>query len=146
MIYLPDNIKDKVNDPFYRKHIIQGNLLVYSHVSPYEKKTRHSFVAAAMERNKLIYAQAAATAIVKSDYMKGGTWSGAVETIKHNWGRVCVWDNKSYQGNQELIKMGGRSLDDNGNHIEENETENPVVESADNEQYEQLSIFDIKNE
>lgn len=42
--------------------------------------------------------------------------------------------------------MGGRSLDDNGNHIEENETENPVVESADNEQYEQLSIFDIKNE
>ena len=148
VVFLPDNITTKINEPYYRNHIMNGNLLVYSHLSPFEKKGRNTFVAAAMERNKFIYAQAAATAVVKSDLQKGGTWSGAVECMKHNWGRVFAWDNKAYPGNQELIRLGARSLDDKGEHVD-SEADIKAVAVAklaeDKNEYVQMSLMDMLN-
>ena len=35
----------------------------------------------------------------KKDEGKGGTWSGATQTLKHNWSVVYVRNNKAYSGN-----------------------------------------------
>jgi len=50
-------------------------------VSPYDPSAGFS-VGHAMQRNKLIYALADAALVVSSDYMKGGTWSGAIEQLE----------------------------------------------------------------
>ena len=65
--FLLDNIKQRVRDPYFLKYIFDGDLLVYSHVSPFAPKGRSSFVVAAMERNKLIYSSSMGTAVVRSD-------------------------------------------------------------------------------
>lgn len=139
--FLPDNIQAKLRDSFYQHNIIEGNLLVYSHVSPMAKKGKNTFVAAAMERNKLIYALSSATAVVKSDLNKGGTWAGATEALRHKWTQVFVWDNKDYAGNQKLIELGAKPLSDNGERIEvDNSVERNVIAP---EETKQISFFDI---
>ena len=90
---------------------------------------RNSFVAAAMERNKYIYALSNGTVVVRSDLEKGGTWAGAVEALKHKWSQVFVWDNENYPGHKELIKMGAQALSDEGERI--------TMEAK----HEQLSLF-----
>ena len=117
IVYFPDNMKEKIRDSFIMRQIWDGNLLVFSHVSPFTPKTRNSFVSAAMERNKLIYASSSGTAVVRSDLNKGGTWTGAVEALKHHWSHVFVWDNKNYPGNQKLIEMGAQALSDDGSLV-----------------------------
>ena len=79
VFYLPDNIRTKIKEPFIQKYLLAERLLIYSHISPLAKKTRNSFVSAAMERNKFIYAHSVGTVVVRSDYNKGGTRSGAQE-------------------------------------------------------------------
>lgn len=103
--------------PFYRMHILNGKLLLYSHVSPLALNTRNSFVSSAMERNKYIYASSKATVVVRSDKEQGGTWAGATECLKHKWSPVFVWDHKEYAGNQKLIEMGAMPLSDEGKRI-----------------------------
>ncbi len=115
--YVSDNIKTKIQDKLTREFIVSGRLTLLSHVSPFAKKSKASFVGAAMERNKFIYAQSAATAVVRSDYKKGGTWSGATEALRHKWSPVFVWDNNNYKGNLELIKLGGIPLSDDGKRV-----------------------------
>lgn len=138
--FLPDNMKTRLRDSVYQQNIIDGNLLIYSHVSPLEKSGKNTFVAAAMERNKFIYALSAATAVVKADLNKGGSWSGATEALRHGWTRVFVWDNKNYAGNQKLIELGAVPLSDNGEHAEKAGTE--VKESARNVG-EQISLYEL---
>ncbi len=105
-----------------------------------------SFVAAAMERNKFIYAQAAATAVVRADLKKGGTYSGASEALKHNWGLVFVWDNKLYPGNQDLIRLGGKALDNSGSSVQQDKSSYAdVKKDEDNNEYVQMSLFDNLN-
>ena len=137
--FLPDNIKTWIQDRYYREQIMNGRLLIYSHVSPFARKTRTSFVASAMERNKLIYAQSVATAVVRSDLNKGGTWAGATEAIKHRWTPVFVWDNKSYAGNQRLIELGGIPIDDDGKKVEK---KTDIPDDEKNVEPVQLSLFD----
>ena len=147
ILFLPDNIKEKLRESYVQKHIWDENLLVYSHVSPFAAKSRHTFVAAAMERNKYIYAFSSGTAVVRSDLKKGGTWSGAVEAMKHRWANVFVWDNNNYPGNQELIRMGARALSDEGS-LEENgnrTVENPEkqMEESKTVEFMQMTLFDL---
>lgn len=142
--YLPDNIKTWMQDKFYRGFIENGQLTLCSHLSPFAEKTKISFVSAAMERNKLIYAQSVATAVVKSDFKKGGTWSGAYEALRHNWTPIFVWDNKNYEGNQELIKMGGIPISDDGKRI--NSISNEMQKAKKNIEEKQFSIFDYSND
>jgi len=143
MAYLPDNIKTMIQDNYYRKYIEEGRLILCSPVSPFAPKTKTSFVAAAMERNKLIYAQSAATAVVRSDYNKGGTWAGAVEAIKHMWTPVFVWDNKNYEGNQRLIEMGGIPISTEGKRIDRAPEE--AAKKASESDEKQYNIFDYMN-
>ncbi len=149
ILFLPDNIKEKLREPFIRQHIWDGDLLVYSHVSPLAAKSRNTFVAAAMERNKFIYAFSTGTAVVRSDLKKGGTWSGAVETMKHRWSHVFVWDNKNYPGNQELIRMGARALADDGSLADTgSKVSRTVTEQAaepEHTEQKQMTLFDLMN-
>ena len=112
ILFVPDNMSAKIGESFIRKNIIDNKLLVYSHVSPFAPKTRNSFVSSAIERNKYIYAMSKATVVVRSDEGKGGTWSGATQTLKHKWS--VVRGHKAYSGNQALIKLGAIPLDDDG--------------------------------
>ncbi len=122
VVFLPDNIKEKLKDSFIRQHIYDDTLLVLSHVSPLAIKRRNSFVAAAMERNKYIYSLSSGTVVVRSDLGKGGTWTGVVEALKHRWAYVFAWDNKNYPGNQKLIELGAQPLSDNGKRCESHES------------------------
>ena len=141
VVFLPDNIQTKLRDSFYQHNILDGNLLVYSHISPFEKKGRNTFVAAAMERNKFIYAFSSATAVVKSDLKKGGTWAGATEALRHGWAQVFVWDNKEYAGNQKLIELGAKPLSDTGERV--TQAASPEQGAAPSDNNKQISIFDI---
>jgi predicted Rossmann fold nucleotide-binding protein DprA/Smf involved in DNA uptake len=67
-------------------------------------------VGNAMARNKLIYAHSKATVVVSAAEGSGGTWSGAVESIKHGWCPVLVWDHPDLDGNQKLIRTGGTRI------------------------------------
>lgn len=115
--FLPDNLKEKLKDSIIKQHIYEGKLLLLSHVSPLAFKTRHSFVAAAMERNRFIFALSKGTVVVRSELKKGGAWGGALDALKHNWTNVFVWDNKNYPGNQALIEMGAQALSGDGKRI-----------------------------
>lgn len=66
-----------------------------------------------MMRNRYIYAQSAGTVVVRSDYKKGGTWSGAVDCIKHEICPLFCWNHAEYKGNTELIKLGAMPIDEN---------------------------------
>ena len=136
VVYLPDNIKEKVREPFYQKNILNGRLLLYSHVSPFAPKGRNTFVAAAMERNKFIYAQSAATVFVHTDLEIGGTWAGAQECLKHHWSTVYTWDNKAYPGNQKLISLGATGLSDDGTPVKPDENRQSV-------NIRQMSFFEV---
>ena len=142
ILFLPDNISIKVREPIIHQNILDGKLLVYSHVSPFATKSRNSFVAAAMERNKYIYAMSNATVVVHADYNKGGTWAGATEALKHKWGYVYTWDNKKYIGNQKLIERNAVPLSDDGQRIS---NEKDDCNSDQELSGKQLSLFDYFN-
>lgn len=145
VVFLADNLNEKIKDSFIMKHIWDENLVVFSQFSPCAKKTRTTFVAAAMERNKYIYAMSVATAVVRSDLNKGGTWSGAVETIKHGWSNVYVWENKNYPGNMKLIEMGAISLDDEGSVVKHEAEVKEAIENDHQSEPEDFTIFDWMN-
>ena len=69
-------------------------------------------VGAAMGRNKIIYALADYALVVKADFNKGGTWSGAEEELKRD--NACpVFIHSGFSGNkvvQSLSKMGARTF------------------------------------
>ncbi len=141
ILFVPDNITAKIRESFIRKNIIDNKILVYSHVSPLAVKTRNTFVSSAMERNKYIYAMSKATVVVRSDERKGGTWSGATETLKHKWSVVYVRDNKEYSGNQSLIKLGAIPLDDDG-RVCKGISNNVQIEEQEKKEYRQCTLMD----
>lgn len=105
--YLADSLLTRIKKKEVLDAILQGRLLLLSDVKP-----DAGFSAArAMNRNKYIYASSYASFVVASDYNKGGTWSGATESIRNGWSKVMVWDNKAYAGNQKLIEAGGTAYE-----------------------------------
>jgi DNA processing protein len=81
----------------------EGRLLLLSHHHP-----RVGFsIAAAMERNKVIYALAEYGLVVASAQGQGGTWAGAREVQRHGWVPLFVRDAPSVpDGNRELLRPG----------------------------------------
>lgn len=150
ILYLPDNMKEKLKEPEILKGIMNGRILTYSHISPLAPKSRYTFVAAAMERNKFIYAHSGSAVVVRSDLKKGGTWGGATEAMKHHWAVVYVRNDEQCPGNQELIKMGGVPLSEDGTVLNK-ETVRTAVENRDKQEIisetedepRQLSLFDV---
>lgn len=77
-------------------------------LSPYHPDARFT-VGSAMGRNKLIYTLADYGLVVRSDYKKGGTWSGAEEVLKNSWVPLFVNTGKNVpKGNEALIRLGAK--------------------------------------
>lgn len=139
--YIADSLVSKIKKADITRNIADGRMLLIS-----DQKAEAGFSAGrAMNRNKYIYASGYGTFVVESDYNKGGTWNGATEALKNQWGKVLVWDNGS-EGNSKLIeaggipfRMGGDSgiYDTIGKAVKDNSTENKVTSG---EVYEQLDI------
>lgn len=113
IIYLADSMVKKIRDRQTISNIQNGSLLLFSSVKPDLDFT----TATAMMRNRYIYAQSVGTVVVRSNYKKGGTWNGAIDSLKHKITPVFCWNNLEYKGNQELIKLKAIPIDDtwNGN-------------------------------
>jgi predicted Rossmann fold nucleotide-binding protein DprA/Smf involved in DNA uptake len=105
---LADSLLRASTSAKYRRALMDMNLVL---VSPFNPEAGFD-VGNAMGRNKYIYALSDAAVIVSATEGKGGTWTGAVEALKHAW--VPLWvkphpDPRS--GNAVLIGTGARWLD-----------------------------------
>lgn len=100
---LADSLERTVRNVDLRASLEGGTLTL---ITPYSPKAPFS-VGAAMGRNRLIYALADYAMIVACEAEKGGTWSGAVEALKHDWVPVFVCDGAGFpEGNRSLQKKG----------------------------------------
>jgi predicted Rossmann fold nucleotide-binding protein DprA/Smf involved in DNA uptake len=78
--------------------------------TPYSPNAGFS-VGAAMGRNRLIYCLADYAIVVASDAETGGTWAGAMETLKKGWVPVYVLEHPQMpDGNRLLLQKGGLSF------------------------------------
>ncbi|MGN1317755.1 MAG: DNA-processing protein DprA, partial [Lachnospirales bacterium] len=104
--YISDSLIKKIKNKETIKAVLDNKLLIMSASKP----DAGFNIGMAMTRNKYIYAQSNGTIVVKSDFKKGGTWNGATEAIKNKYCPVYCWDNKIYEGNMELLKLGALSI------------------------------------
>ena len=63
----------------------------------------------ALDRNKLIHAQADKAVAVQCTRGSGGTWQGCTENLKHNWSKLFVFDDGS-AAMQDLIQQGATPI------------------------------------
>ena len=130
--YLSDSMLRKLRNAKTLQAVQQGALLLLSVAKP----DAGFNTGIAMMRNKYIYAQSDATLIVKSDYNKGGTWSGATENLRNRWALTLCRNHLSYPGNKALIEKGAIPVDDDWDGNIQTLAEKEKQESA-----EQLSLF-----
>jgi predicted Rossmann fold nucleotide-binding protein DprA/Smf involved in DNA uptake len=101
-------LSEVVASPQNRRAILDGALTL---ATPYDPSAPFS-VGAAMGRNRIVYGFSRTLLVVVSTVDKGGTWAGAVESIRHNWSDVAVWSGPgSSPGNAKLVELGGRPVD-----------------------------------
>ncbi len=141
--FLADSLASKIKKKEVSQRILTGNMLLLSDYLPVA-----GFSAArAMNRNKYIYGSAYGTFVAESNFGTGGTWSGATEAMKHNYGKVFVWKDTDCQGNQKLIEQGGipYSIEDN-RRLYDIITQ-PIIKSGNAEEIEgqQLNFMNIIN-
>ena len=105
--FLADSMIKKMRDSDIVKAIQNGRLLLLSVVNPEAGFS----VGSAMERNKFIYAQSKIVIAIKS-IKQGGTWSGVLDNLKHNYCPVLCWNNEKYKDNIEMIKRGAIAIDE----------------------------------
>ncbi len=131
--FLSDSMLRKLKKAQTIQAVQQGRLLLLSVVKP----DAGFNAGVAMMRNKYVYAQSEATLVIKSDYNKGGTWSGATENLKNQWSISLCWNHTSYPGNKALIERGAAPIgEDWDGNIE------PFISKSEEEKTQQLSIFD----
>lgn len=105
---LADSLLRNSNSAKYRRALMDRNLVL---VSPFNPEAGFD-VGNAMARNKYIYALSDTAVIVSATEGKGGTWSGAVEALKHAWVPLWVKPHPNTQsGNAVLVGMGARWLE-----------------------------------
>jgi predicted Rossmann fold nucleotide-binding protein DprA/Smf involved in DNA uptake len=131
--FLSDSMLRKLRSARAIQAVQQGKLLLLSVVKP----DAGFNAGVAMMRNKYIYAQSEATIVIKSDYNKGGTWSGATENLKNQWALPLCWNHTTYPGNNALIERGAIPIDDDWDG-----SIGPLLFKAEEEKPEQLSMFD----
>lgn len=110
--FVSDSLIKKLKNNVTNGYIRNKKLLIISAVKP----DAGFNVGEAMSRNKYIYASSKATVVIKSEFNKGGTWSGAIEALKNNFSIVYSWKNEDYLGNIELIGKGALPLVDTDWH------------------------------
>ncbi|MFN0026965.1 MAG: DNA-processing protein DprA [Acidimicrobiales bacterium] len=78
--------------------------------SPYGSDVAFS-AGNALGRNKLIYAQSLRTVVVACESARGGTWAGATEALRGEFGPVSVWRGPGEgDGNAGLEAMGATPI------------------------------------
>jgi predicted Rossmann fold nucleotide-binding protein DprA/Smf involved in DNA uptake len=108
---LADSLVRAVRDGDVRRAIADERLCF---ITPY-KPTAGFSVASAMGRNKLIYALSQATLVVAADVETGGTWEGAVESLRKEYAPVLVWTGAGAgPGNEALVRRGATGAGDVG--------------------------------
>ena len=100
---LAESLSRKLKRPDVRRAVYDGSTVM---CTPYSPDAPFS-AGNAMGRNKLIYAQAALTVVIASDDGTGGTWSGAIEALKHGYGPVAVWRGDGEGPGNEPIQQRG---------------------------------------
>ena len=104
---LAESLLRTTRDSDIRRAVTDGALTL---CTPYKPSAGFS-VANAMGRNKLIYSLSTATIVIASDHNRGGTWSGAVEALKHGFAPVLVWMGEgATDGNRELVSLGAAPI------------------------------------
>ncbi|MEO8425222.1 MAG: DNA-processing protein DprA [Actinomycetota bacterium] len=105
--WLAESMEKRLMDAETRRVVADGRVCL---VTPFKPDAGFS-VANAMGRNKLIYASAAVTLVVASDSGKGGTWEGAIESLRAGYGRVAVWMGRGAgPGNEALSARGASAM------------------------------------
>lgn len=105
---LADSLLRASSSAKYRRALMDRNLVL---VSPFNPEAGFD-VGNAMGRNKYIYALSDAAVIVSATEGKGGTWTGAVEALKHAW--VPLWvkpHSDPRSGNAVLVGAGAHWLE-----------------------------------
>jgi len=129
--YVSDSLISRIKAKSAVSAIINNRLLILSVAKPDSR----FLTGIAMMRNKYIYAQSEGTVVVKSDFNKGGTWSGATANLKQRLCNTFCWNNPEYDGNAELIKRGAIPIDESwSGDVSETQPGQLVVS-------EQLSLF-----
>lgn len=104
---LADSLLRTLRDPDLRRAIVDEQACM---CTPYVPTAGFS-VANAMGRNKLIYALSNATLVVRADRETGGTWAGAVEAQRQQFGAVLVWTGDGGgHGNRALTEIGATAI------------------------------------
>ena len=112
---LADALERTISRRGTRRGVVDGQICL---VTPFAPSAPFS-VGNAMGRNKIIYGLSRCTIVVASDHETGGTWGGATDAIKNDYGRVAVWTGVgSGAGNSALVKHGAAELAD-VNRLEE---------------------------
>ena len=139
---LAESLAHKIKKSDVRQAIFEGQTVM---CTPYNPNSPFS-IGNAMGRNKLIYALSELTLIVACEPNKGGTWSGAVEALKGNFGRVAVWQGPgSGTGNDQLAEMGAipvLSIDELESAILEPEESDAIIKPGTTIPKEQLLPFE----
>ncbi len=106
--YLSDSMMKKMKKSAVTNAVANGKMLLLSVVKP----DAGFNVGVAMMRNRYIYAQSSGTVVVRSEYDKGGTWTGATENLKYGWCAEFCRNQPSYKGNKALIDKGAVPIDE----------------------------------
>ncbi len=104
---VPEGVEKRLRESSTRSAVAGGHAVL---VSAYHPSAPFS-AGAAMGRNKLIYALADVAVVVSSSEGSGGTWTGALEALKHGWVPVAVRDGEGVPpGNRALRSRGAWPL------------------------------------
>lgn len=100
---LADSLSRAATSAKYREGLTNGNLVL---ISPFNPDARFE-VSNAMGRNKYIYCLSDAAVVIATGKDRGGTWTGAVENLKHGWSRLWVKPHAdSESGSAALVARG----------------------------------------
>lgn len=102
VIFVADSLEKKIRQKETREAIMKKQTIILSAYRP--DMPFQSYIA--MERNKYVYSLSSFVVVVSSDYMKGGTWAGAIENHKRAWTPMFVRREENIpQGNAKLLEM-----------------------------------------
>ena len=82
----------------YHSHLMNDDLAL---ISPFNPEADFNS-GLRMSRNKLIYCLSTFALVVHAELGNGGTWTGALENLDHNWAHLWVKKDTSSRGNWAL--------------------------------------------